>query len=558
MTDTSLDAETTASPDKIPDPVFATSKSGRERVASSIYENYLLGKRSLFLIGLPGVGKTRFLRNLPGMVAKRWTWPLVFVYIDIVRFFMRRNRQPDLAFSSYFEEKLNAAMEDLGLSPVSLDAAEGDLKSILSRIPETDKDGKDLLRAVVLDHVDGVGPELLEDCSPETMTEFQMAIRELKFFCPQLGITLLCCGNRHYHIARRDFQRDMETLGDGAYRADFETKYKGYLQILQTSIYRMDILYLTGLNVREIDALCHQYFPKILEREEEDEKRDRSPITRLAREIKNGVGNHPEMVVMLLRELYNFRRSVEGKPAPELLLESVVLQLRPSFWNIFERIWKNEALEGEVDFLRAIAAVERIDDATLKMICNEFSEKTDMPASFFRAKLDTWESHGLFCPIFRGGPQGGRVREFFSHLFREFIQLREMAPAPPAVAASARPPVLTVREEKEGWRLFFDDEKVDLSGRLAVFFGLLWAKRDETLPREDLANQMEESRAKETGHSAQSKSMAALLNSLYQLKRRLAERLAPIPVIQLVSVSGEGYRLEVEPGVEIEEAGKAE
>lgn len=491
---------------------FIHDKSGRERQADFIASTYVAPGKSVYILGLPGVGKTAFLHYLAARETERAQGhgpPPRFIYLDVVEFFM----SPHASFIPYLQEKTGHKKKS------------GHLSDFLERL-RGETEGRLVL---LLDHIDGITLEILNEISLDKIEEFQNLIERLKFYCPQKGISLVCCGTRHYRIAQRDIQDRLKTMEGLGEKEGIRDKWTGYLKTLRSSVYKMDIFYLKGLTPSEIEACCRHYFP------------DLSRLTELADLVEERVGNHPGMLSTFLSTLAfewerGGRKNHEAETAEAAdsalfgLVELVMVQLKPMFENLFAKIWTYQGLQQDRDLLCALAFQEKIGDPEVDEICEEFGKKGQPPA-FYRAKINTFESQGLLVRVGRPSDPD-RNRAFFSDLFRVFLLehycggMRFPGEGFVEVSFPSRGGVDVRQEERS----------VHLTGKLASLFKLLYQDKERIVDQGRLIEAL----------FKPDRDPARAANSLYQLKRRLSQKLEEIEGVRIIGKNREGYGIEVD------------
>jgi hypothetical protein len=488
---------------------FIADKYGRERQADFIASTYLAHGRSVYILGLPGIGKSSFLHFLEAREAQRGA-PARFVYLDVVEFFMSGHT----SFIAYLQEKTGQKKKTMDLSDC-LDKIVGEGEGRL---------------VLCLDHIDGITLEILNEISLEKIEEFQNLIERLKFYCPQKGISLVCCGTRHYRIAQREIQDRLKALEIAGEREGLREKWTGYLKTLRSSVYKMDIFYLTGLTRPEIEAFCKQQFTGLPE------------VADLAEKVSGRVGNHPGMIASFLGGLAFEWESAGGNPDGSSddpsgtvaaligMLEPVMIQMKPMFENLFAKIWSYQGLQQDRDLLCVMAMEEAVADAEVEEYCEEFGKKGQPPA-FYRAKINTFESQGLLVRAGRPG-DADRKRCFFSDLFRVFLlehycgSMRYPGEGFVEVSFPSRGGVDVRQEERS----------VHLTGKLASLFKLLYQDQERIVDQTRLIESL----------FKPDRDPARAANSLYQLKRRLSQKLEEIDGVRIIGKNREGYGIEVD------------
>lgn len=490
---------------------FIADKYGRERQADFIASTYLAHGQSVYILGLPGIGKSAFLhflesreRERGGDLAPR------FMYLDVVEFFMSGHS----GFIAYLQEKTGQKKKSMDLSDC-LDKMVGDGEGRL---------------VLCLDHIDGITLEILNEISLDKIEEFQNMIERLKFYCPQKGISLVCCGTRHYRIAQREIQERLKALEIAGEKEGLREKWTGYLKTLRSSVYKMDIFYLTGLTRPEIEAFCAKQFTAIPD------------VSELAERVSGRVGNHPGMIASFLSGLAFEWESAGGNPdgssddpegvaaALAGMMEPVMIQMKPMFENLFAKIWSYQGLQQDRDLLCVLAMEEAVADPEVDEICDEFGKKGQPPA-FYRAKINTFESQGLLVRAGRPGDPD-RKRRFFSDLFRVFLlehycgNMRYPGEGFVEVSFPSRGGVDVRQEERS----------VHLTGKLASLFKLLYQEQEKIVDQGRLIESL----------FKPDRDPARAANSLYQLKRRLSQKLEEIDGVRIIGKNREGYGIEVD------------
>jgi hypothetical protein len=488
---------------------FIADKYGRERQADFIASTYLAHGRSVYILGLPGIGKSAFLHFLEAREEQRGA-PARFIYLDVVEFFMSGHA----SFIAYLQEKMGQKKKSMDLSDC-LDKIVGEGEGRL---------------VLCLDHIDGITLEILNEISLEKIEDFQNLIERLKFYCPQKGISLVCCGTRHYRIAQREIQDRLKALEIAGEREGLREKWTGYLKTLRSSVYKMDIFYLTGLTRPEIEAFCRRQFTGL------------SDVADLAEKVSGRVGNHPGMIASFLGGLAFEWESAGGNPdggsddpagtvsALIGMLEPVMIQMKPMFENLFAKIWSYQGLQQDRDLLCVMAMEETVADSDVEEICEEFGKKGQPPA-FYRAKINTFESQGLLVRAGRPG-DADRKRCFFSDLFRVFLlehycgNMRYPGEGFVEVSFPSRGGVDVRQEERS----------VHLTGKLASLFKLLYQDQERIVDQTRLIESL----------FKPDRDPARAANSLYQLKRRLSQKLEEIDGVRIIGKNREGYGIEVD------------
>lgn len=490
------------------DESFIRDKFGRERQADFIASTYLDQGRSVYILGLPGIGKTAFLRYLETREMNRTGGEsaLRFVYLDVVEYFMSSHS----GFLSYLQEKTGQKRKI------------GDLSDFLDRIrTETEE------RLVLfLDHIDGISLEILNEIPMEKIEDFQNVIERLKFYCPQKGISLVCCGTRHYRIAQRDIHERLKTVEGLGEKDGLREKWGGYLKTLRSSVYKMDIFYLPGLSQAEIETFCRERFP------------DLDSVSELAGRVAERVGNHPRMISAFLGALaFEWERAGgtdggEEEDAPSVigLLDAVMIQMKPMFENLFAKIWSYQGLQQDRDLLCVLAMEETVAGHEIEEICEDFGRKGHPPA-FYRAKINTFESQGLIVQAGRAADPD-RKRRFFSDLFRVFLLEH--------YCSSMRYPgegfVEVTFPSRGGVDIRQEERTVHLTGKLASLFKLLYQDKDRIVDQGRLIEAL----------FKPDRDPARAANSLYQLKRRLSQKMEEIQGVRIIGKNREGYGIEVD------------
>ncbi|MFP4031653.1 MAG: hypothetical protein ACLFTV_08840, partial [Desulfococcaceae bacterium] len=131
---------------------FIADKYGRERQADFIASNYLAHGQSVYILGLPGIGKSAFLHFLESRERQRGgdSAPR-FMYLDVVEFFMSGHT----GFIAYLQEKTGQKKKSMDLSDC-LDKMVGDGEGRL---------------VLCLDHIDGITLEILNEISLDKIEE---------------------------------------------------------------------------------------------------------------------------------------------------------------------------------------------------------------------------------------------------------------------------------------------------------------------------------------------------------------------------------------------------
>lgn len=501
------------------DDPFISEKFGRERQADFIASTYLAHGRSVYILGLPGIGKTAFLHHLESRERSRSEdvgSPIRFIHLDVVEYFMSSHS----GFLSYLKEKTGQKVKG------------NDLSDFLDRLRT--EPGERLV--FFLDHIDGISLEILNEIPMNKIEEYQNAIERMKFYCPQKGISLVCCGTRHYRIAQRDIHDRLKILEGLGEKDGLRDKWTGYLKTLRSSVYQMDIFYLPGLSRAEVENFCRRWFPNL------------DGVSELAEQVADRVGNHPRMISAFLGALsFEWERTEasdgsvsddesdaeEGGPTVFGLLDAVMIRMKPMFENLFAKIWSYQGLQQDRDLLCVLAMEDRVGDTDVAEICEDFGRK-GYPPAFYRAKINTFESQGLLVQVEQSADPD-RKRRFFSELFRVFLLEH--------YCGSVRYPgegfVEVSFPSRGGVDVRQEERMVHLTGKLASLFKLLYQDKDRIVDQTRLIESLFKP-DRDPGRAA---------NSLYQLKRRLSQKLEDIQGVRIVGKNREGYGIEVDEDI---------
>ncbi len=512
---------------------YVHNRTGIDRQFAYI-ASYISNGNSIYILGLPGVGKTSFLHYICYTLTRENN--IVFVYIDIIDYFLRWETG---GFSEYIFDKIKQSekFEDfkstelIGLLREIHDFNSGDGRG--NYFESEDRPENDPVKLViVMDHIDTVNLEILKNCTRTQLEDFQIVIQKLKCYCPEMRFPIICCGNRHYHIAREEmkiFVEEKKKYADQSEYLALKDKLESYLKILRTSIYKMDIYYLQGFNAPEIRDLCKKLRPRV----------QGETLDKLVHLIIEKIGGHPKMVVNLLNRLDLDLETFKGDLKNRLtqVVENAITQLLPTYENIFNSIWHNLGLEADRDFLCRIAKNEIITSGVINELARMKNEPGFEP--MIRNKAETYESQGLFISLDMEAEDANKRLKFFSELFRRHINGKICSEEQPE---SAHQDKVSITFSEKGVQLSKGDYTTKITGKAHEFFHYLFERRGGLVAHNELLTTLFDVKTADTEN----------LNRLYQIKSNVSGKIEPVPEIQLKSVSGEGYCLEIEDSADIQ------
>lgn len=512
---------------------YAHNRTGIDRQFAYI-ASYISNGNSIYILGLPGAGKTSFLHYICHTLTR--VHNIVFVYIDIIDYFLRWETG---GFSEYIFGKIKQSKgfeqfkstELIGLLREIHDYNSGDGQG--NYFESDDQPEKDPVKLViVMDHIDTVNLEILKNCTRTQLEDFQIVIQKLKCYCPEMGFPIICCGNRHYHIAREEiktFVEEKKQYADQSEYLELKDKLESYLKILRTSIYKMDIYYFQGFNTAEIRDLCKKLKPRI----------QGENLDRLVQLINEKIGGHPKMVVNLLNRVDLDLETFKGDLKTRLtqVVENAITRLLPTYENIFNSIWHHLGLEADREFLCRIAQKEIITPEVIRELSRMKNEPGLEP--MFRNKAETYESQGLLISLDMEAEDANKRLKFFSELFRRHVNGKLCEEEQPEFAYQNK---VFISFSEKGAQLIKGDHTVKITGKAHEFFHYLFERRGGVVAHNELLEALFDVKTADTES----------LNRLYQIKSNVSGKIEPVPEIQLKAVSGEGYCLEIDESADIQ------
>ncbi len=500
--------------------IFAATKSGRLK-DKALLKSYIESCKSVYLLGMPGVGKTSLLNAIE--IDFEENLEVLYIRVDLKQYLLNVEKE---TFSQFIISKLKAKLQFKGISNNNYDKVKGtsrviDFINIVKQNVTESKNSPDISKfAIAIDNIDSITIPILEKVEIPILRDIYRTIDDFKYFGESVGLCVIFCGRRHYYLARESLKNSMENKNND----EITKKLNTYFKILVSSSSYSDIYYLKGFSIEDVSCLIKKTF--VIEQSEKSIDSKKDDIQIIAEDIFDIVGNNPKIIVTILN--YLLIELLDEKDSKKIIgefrhkLKRNIISLQPTIDAICKTIWNTTIAKKDYSTICSVAYADGYGQNDIeKWNSSNKANSVDLENKIIRK----YESYGIFCRT-----EQNQIK-LFSPLFLNYIRDEKC------------PKILRHQEI-----IFFNDQNKD-GGSWNEKSGMKNTSEIKGLPKKmfDILNE-------NIGEMVSYKDLVKILynedevndtnlNRLYQAKSLLIKKLENIEGLRLKSIPKQGYSI---------------